>query len=100
MMTPEQAGNLQIFAMAAGGVGVAETLMGIALARASGPQKALSRFFLYAGPGFLFAAAVLYFAWDYRQTMIAAVVVAVIGCSLGAMKLLEATKASSGDQPR
>jgi hypothetical protein len=99
-MTPHQPSDLQTYAMAAAGLGVLETIMGLIYARSAGPQRNIAGLFLWAGPAFLIAGAILYFAWDYMQSLTVAGCVAIAGCVWGAFQMVRAAQESSGDQPQ
>ena len=98
MMTPAQAQTLQTMMLAMAGLGVVETLMGIFYARSTGPQKNISQFFLFAGPGFLVGAAILRWAWDYKQSMIVAIAIVAACCAFGGLRMVRASKEAAGDK--
>jgi hypothetical protein len=99
-MTPGQAQTLHTLAMLAAALGIVETLLAFIFGQAQKTQiKNLSYMLLGAGPGFLVAAAILYWGGvGYLPTMIAAFVAAAIGSNVGVLRMVRAAKKSAGNQ--
>ncbi|HEX3666991.1 MAG TPA: hypothetical protein VHU23_17345 [Rhizomicrobium sp.] len=98
-MTPEQAHPLHALAIGAALLGVVETLMGVFFRQAQKAQtRNLSYMLMVAGPGFLIAAAILYWGGAGYPTIIGALVAIGIGSNIGVLRMARAAKKSAGNQ--